>query len=92
MNERYTPSLGSTLRAWNHFAGRVKQRLKRGARQYGNRSFSKDPEELLRELQQEALDLAGWGFILFVRLKRAEQALRNAQRTEEPFFPDFGSD
>ena len=31
-------------------------------------SFSRPPAELLGELQQEALDLAGWGFVLWCRL------------------------
>lgn len=93
MNDRrYVPSLRSTLRAWSKFNGLVQARLKQGAREYRNRSFSKDPLELLHELQQEALDLAGWSFILFVRLKKAEQALRNTKPPKEPFFPDFGED
>jgi hypothetical protein len=57
------------LEAWPAFAAEVRARLEQGRAAYGDRSFSADPDELLRELQQEALDLAGWGFVLFRRIE-----------------------
>ena len=53
----------------------VTARLKKGDEEYANKSFSKSPTKLLKELQEEALDLAGWGFIIYTRLKSAEAAL-----------------
>ncbi|HEX9621809.1 MAG TPA: hypothetical protein VF989_16805 [Polyangiaceae bacterium] len=50
-------------------------RLEQGAREYGDRSFAAEPAVLVAELQAEALDLAGWGFVLFRRLERMRAAL-----------------
>lgn len=61
--------------AWPLFASCVAARLEAGRREYGDRSFSRDPRELVAELQDEALDLAGWGFVLWCRLQRMREAL-----------------
>lgn len=45
-------------------------RLYEGARQYGDGSFERTPAELLRELSEECLDLAGWGFILWTKIQK----------------------
>lgn len=58
------------LSRWPTFAERVRARLDASRAAYGDRSFERPPAELLDELQQEALDLAGWGFILFERIER----------------------
>jgi hypothetical protein len=60
------------LATWPTFAAAVRERLERGRATYGDASFARPPTELLDELAAEALDLAGWGFILWARL----QALR----------------
>jgi hypothetical protein len=57
------------------FAEAVRARLMKGAVVYEDRSFSKDPADLLEELRQEALDLAGWGFVLYCRLQAMTEAL-----------------
>lgn len=56
------------------FVAELRGRLEAGARAYGDRSFDRAPAELLGELEQEALDLAGWGFVLFERIRRARAA------------------
>lgn len=61
--------------AWRLFASCVAKRLEVGRREYGDRSFARNPRELVAELQDEALDLAGWGFILWCRLQRMSDAL-----------------
>lgn len=66
------------LDSWPTFTALVRQRLEAGRATYGDRSFSADPAALLAELQQEALDLAGWGFVLFQRLEAAQNALQRA--------------
>lgn len=65
--------------AWRLFASCVALRLEAGAREYGERSFSRAPAELVAELQAEALDLAGWGFILWCRLQRMREALEDLE-------------
>lgn len=59
------------LDAWPAFAETVRKRLEAGRATYGDKSFERPPAELVAELQQEALDLAGWGFVLWCRLERA---------------------
>lgn len=70
------------LARWPEFAASVRARLEAGRAAYGDRSFEANPDALLGELQQEALDLAGWGYVLFERIERAREALRVATDAE----------
>lgn len=58
------------------FFAALQARLDKGAEAYGDRSFKRTPEDLIGELQQEALDLAGWGFVLWARLGAMQEAAR----------------
>ncbi|MEI9950615.1 MAG: hypothetical protein WDO74_16965 [Pseudomonadota bacterium] len=64
------------LDAWPAFVESVRKRLEAGRAAYGDSSFTRSPAELLGELQQEALDLAGWGFVLWCRLEAMTRTLR----------------
>lgn len=57
------------------FLRKLEAKLDAGERAYGEASFHRDPADLIGELQAEALDLAGWGFVLFVRLEKARAAI-----------------
>jgi hypothetical protein len=48
----------------------VRARLDAGRVEYGDRSFSRDPDALLKEIEEELLDVVGWASILFARLQR----------------------
>lgn len=61
---------------WPEFLRLVRRRLDIGREEYGDRSFSADPKELLDELQAEAMDLAGWGYILWHRLEAMRERLK----------------
>lgn len=61
---------------WFQFAAIVSARLAKGQQEFGDASFSLDPERLLDELQQETADIAGWGFILWSRLQAMREALK----------------
>jgi hypothetical protein len=52
------------------FVARLRARLERGAREYGDTSFRRPAGDLVDEIQQEIEDIAGWGLILWVRLER----------------------
>lgn len=62
-------STSDSLDAFDGFIRAVRARLEAGREAYGDKSFRRAPVELLGELQQEALDLAGWGFVLWSRIE-----------------------
>jgi hypothetical protein len=64
-----------TLDRWPAFMRAVRKRLEAGRREYGAESFARDPAELLGELEEEALDLAGWGFVLWHRIESMQERL-----------------
>lgn len=53
----------------DQFLSEVRARLRVGEREYGNKSFERPSVSLIMELQQEALDLAGWGYVLWQKLE-----------------------
>jgi hypothetical protein len=66
----------------SEFPEYVKQlfaRLRKGADAYGDSSFELDPKRVTGELAQEALDIAGWGFILWCRIQELESKLKDAE-------------
>lgn len=64
-----TPS-GLDLEAVERFFNAVEIRLHAGAVAYGNRSYARRPGDLLREIEEELLDICGWGFILWTKLQQ----------------------
>jgi hypothetical protein len=68
------------LDAFDGFVSAVRQRLEAGRVAYGEKSFGRSPAELIGELQQEALDLAGWGFVLWCRLEAMRVAAEPVRR------------
>ena len=50
-------------------------RMEKGADEYGERSWSKDPVELCGEVMEELADVAGWAGIMWCRLERLRTAL-----------------
>ena len=69
---------------WIDFGAAMRQRLEQGRKTYGDRSFQRPPAELLAEIQEELLDIAGWGFIAWTRLEELKNSL---QRCAEPLAP-----
>jgi len=62
-----------------HFKKFVKlldAKMKKGFLQYGDKSFDREPEDLIGELQQEVIDISGWGMILFHRLEEMKLKLK----------------
>jgi hypothetical protein len=57
------------------YCERIKARLDVGATLYGDKSLSRSPKELLKEIQEEIEDIAGWGFMLHCRVKKLIEAL-----------------
>jgi hypothetical protein len=46
------------------FDGEVMAKLRRGADEYGDGSFSRPADALLAEIQEECVDIAGWAYVL----------------------------
>ena len=47
-------------------------KLAEGAKRYPD-SLTRDPLELLEEWQQEAIDIAGWGYVLWQRMEKLKE-------------------
>jgi hypothetical protein len=60
---------------WPEFAEAVRRRMEKGRKNYGDASFFRPPEELAREVEEELLDVAGWSFILWTRLRALENKI-----------------
>lgn len=57
----------------------MEKRLRGGADQYGDISFSSDPTKLCEELEQEVLDIAGWSFPLWCRIQDLKLRLKGME-------------
>jgi len=66
--------------ALDRFTTRLRARLDAGAREYGDASFQRPAAELIDEIQQELEDVAGWGFLLWVRLDRLRDHVARVAR------------
>lgn len=65
-----TPISDDALLRFPDFIQAVRARLETGRNVYGDKSFLQPPQETLEELANEALDLAGWGFVLWARIRQ----------------------
>lgn len=79
--EPYDPTEDARLYAERQaFFSALDTRLGAGAKEYGERSFSRTLPELLGEIEQEVLDISGWSHVIFVRLRRLREAMAEAER------------
>ena len=58
------------------FAAAVRARLEQGRVTYGDRSFDRPEDELLSEIAEELQDTAAWSFILWTRLQRLKERMK----------------
>ncbi len=61
------------------FFSRVWQRLITGEREYQGSAETRPGLELARELEEEAADLAGWGFWAWMRARRLREGLERLE-------------
>ena len=82
--------MSNKLAAWPRFIRLAFRRLKQGAVEYGDSSFSKPVPVLIQEIREEILDFVNWGYILYQRLERLERAYEKSaiaayeQEQEDP--------
>jgi len=60
------------------FLDALAARLEVGALEYGNASFDKPMATTSAELEAEALDIAGWAYVMWVQLRRRCERLQCA--------------
>lgn len=61
-------------------------KLERGAAEYGDASYQRSREELLGEIQEECIDIAGWAYVLWLKveaLKRAEEKSQEQRQADQ---------
>jgi len=63
------------MAAWPEFMEAIKKRLEAGKREYGDSSFTRSASELAGEIEEELLDVAGWAFFLWLKIKEMEHSL-----------------
>ena len=51
------------------FIETLRKRMEQGFKEYGDKSFERPIEELFGELEEEVLDICGWGLILYTKIK-----------------------
>jgi hypothetical protein len=79
--ERTSSAVPANVRApWRAFIEAVEARLAAGARAYGDASLRRLPVDLAAEVEQELLDVAGWGFLLWVRIRGLRGRLIRSRR------------
>ena len=54
---------------WPEYEKRLKAKLQAGYEEHTDASFARTPEELIEELLDEAIDISGWGLVLFARIQ-----------------------
>lgn len=73
-------ALGDLAPTFVDFVDRLRARLAQGRRDYGDESLDRAPAELLAEIEQELLDVAGWSVVLLHRIARLRRAAKGARR------------
>jgi hypothetical protein len=69
-------------RDWRAFVAAVEVRLAAGAKAYGNASLKRPPASLAGEVEEELLDVAGWGFLLWLRVRSLRHRLPASRRSK----------
>ncbi len=67
--------MGDPFDDWQEFNRELEARMEKGQEEYGNRSFKLPPSVIADEWEQEALDIAGWGFVLWQRIRRLKRSM-----------------
>lgn len=65
-------------RNYRLFTIQLEERLYKGADSYGDLSFTRPCPELIGEVEQELMDICGWSFIVWCRLRKIREAMEKA--------------
>ena len=70
-----TPLSDALIDSLPDYFAEVRSKMERGKRDYGDVSMTRPLKELAQELRAEAVDLAGWGAIVWKRALELETAI-----------------
>jgi hypothetical protein len=56
------------LQVYPDFEARLRDKLQKGYEEHTDASFARMPEELVEELREECIDIAGWAMVLDTRI------------------------
>ncbi|MFH2002976.1 MAG: hypothetical protein ABIK28_25140 [Planctomycetota bacterium] len=70
-----TSTADNPMSSWPDFMEAIRIRLEKGRDEYGDSSFSRPPAELAGEIEEELLDVAGWAFFLWLRVRDIRGAI-----------------
>ena len=73
-------TLEERQRLEDDFIERLRARWAQGADAYGDRSYGQASGDLITELQEELIDVAGWALPLFHRLEKLRQTADRLER------------
>jgi hypothetical protein len=71
--------MSERLNDFPEYASRVLLRLEEGARTYGDKSFEHSSSRLVDEIEQELLDVLGWGYVLWTRMRTLRAQLERIE-------------
>jgi hypothetical protein len=61
---------------WLEFVSLVEQRLEQGAVEYGDETLRRPALEVLDEVEEELLDVMGWSFFAWLRIRRLKEKVK----------------
>lgn len=76
--------MAKKLILFDDFIKALEPRLAQGADTYGDSSFKKGITQLIDEIEQELLDVCGWGWILWVKLHTLRDLAKTVDATLQP--------
>ena len=77
MDQTQATIAGSGLREdWLEFVSLVEHRLEQGAVEYGDETLHRPALEVLDEVEEELLDVMGWSFFAWLRIRRLKEKVK----------------
>ena len=58
---------------FNKFVKLLDKKMKKGYKEYGDKSFDRDVPDLIGEIEEELLDVCGSSIIIFARLEELKK-------------------
>ena len=77
MDQQQATMAGPQLREdWLEFISLVEHRLEQGAVEYGDSTLHRPALEVLDEVEEELLDVMGWSFFAWLRIRRLKEKVK----------------